>query len=392
MCVNYGGRAEIADAARPIAREVAAGRLDPAKVDERMLARYLDEPDMPDVDLFLRTVGGAAHQQLPALAVGVRRAGLPGHAVARLRPARPVAGLRGVRVPAPPLRRRADVPHDRRDRATEAGSVTVAERRMTVERQRRPVRRRRSTRAAAAAHRQAVPARFAGDLRGGPAAGHRCSAGRWSRCSATRCMQSWSTVFVAICVQATPFLVLGVVVSGAIAAFVPASGVQPGSARATPTLAVPVATRLRRRAARLRVRVGADLQPADRARRAAVGVAGVHAVRAGDQPDRADRHRGGVHQRAEHGVGQADRRPADRGDRRLDLGADRPAGVDETAGAGARPTVSRAGGCSCPPSSATSPRPPGSWCSARPPRRRSRRSSRRTSWRASARRCCCRSR
>ena len=61
------------------------------------------------------------------------------------------------------------------------------------------------------------------------------------------------------------------------------------------------------------------------------------------------------------GVGQADRRPADRADRRLDLGADRPAGVDEAAGAGAAPTVSRAGGCSCPPSWATSPRPPGSW-------------------------------
>ena len=34
---------------------------------------------------------------------------------------------------------------------------------------------------------------------------------------------NWATVFVAICVQATPFLVLGVLVSGAIAAFVPAS-------------------------------------------------------------------------------------------------------------------------------------------------------------------------
>ncbi len=33
----------------------------------------------------------------------------------------------------------------------------------------------------------------------------------------------WTTIFVAICVQATPFLVLGVLVSGAIAAFVPAS-------------------------------------------------------------------------------------------------------------------------------------------------------------------------
>jgi undecaprenyl diphosphate synthase len=57
MCVNYGGRAEVADAAKAIAREVAAGRLDPERVDERMVARYLDEPDMPDVDLFLRTSG-----------------------------------------------------------------------------------------------------------------------------------------------------------------------------------------------------------------------------------------------------------------------------------------------------------------------------------------------
>jgi undecaprenyl diphosphate synthase len=57
MCVNYGGRAEIAAAARAIAAEAAAGRVDPAKVDERMLARYLDEPDMPDVDMFLRPSG-----------------------------------------------------------------------------------------------------------------------------------------------------------------------------------------------------------------------------------------------------------------------------------------------------------------------------------------------
>ena len=57
MCVNYGGRAEIADAARAIAHDVAAGRLDPDRVDERVVARYLDEPDMPDVDLFLRTGG-----------------------------------------------------------------------------------------------------------------------------------------------------------------------------------------------------------------------------------------------------------------------------------------------------------------------------------------------
>ncbi|HAN72691.1 MAG TPA: isoprenyl transferase [Actinobacteria bacterium] len=57
MCVNYGGRAEIADAAAAIAREVRAGRLDPDRIDERMFHRYLDEPDMPDVDLFVRSSG-----------------------------------------------------------------------------------------------------------------------------------------------------------------------------------------------------------------------------------------------------------------------------------------------------------------------------------------------
>jgi len=57
MCVNYGGRAEIADAAQAIAREVAAGRIKPEKVNEKLFARYLDEPDLPDVDLFLRSSG-----------------------------------------------------------------------------------------------------------------------------------------------------------------------------------------------------------------------------------------------------------------------------------------------------------------------------------------------
>ncbi|SDY08977.1 Undecaprenyl pyrophosphate synthetase [Modestobacter sp. DSM 44400] len=57
MCVNYGGRAEIADAAAAIAREVAAGRLKPDKVTEETVARFLDEPDMPDVDLFVRSSG-----------------------------------------------------------------------------------------------------------------------------------------------------------------------------------------------------------------------------------------------------------------------------------------------------------------------------------------------
>jgi undecaprenyl diphosphate synthase len=57
MCVNYGGRAEIADAAATLAREVAAGRINAGKVTEKTLARYLDEPGMPDVDLFVRSSG-----------------------------------------------------------------------------------------------------------------------------------------------------------------------------------------------------------------------------------------------------------------------------------------------------------------------------------------------
>ncbi|MGA9103648.1 MAG: isoprenyl transferase [Aeromicrobium sp.] len=57
MCVNYGGRAEIADAAAALARDAAAGRIDPGRVTERTFARYLDEPDMPDVDMFWRTSG-----------------------------------------------------------------------------------------------------------------------------------------------------------------------------------------------------------------------------------------------------------------------------------------------------------------------------------------------
>ena len=57
MCVNYGGRAEIVDAVSAIALEVAAGRIDPNKVTERTVKKYLDEPDMPDVDLFVRSSG-----------------------------------------------------------------------------------------------------------------------------------------------------------------------------------------------------------------------------------------------------------------------------------------------------------------------------------------------
>ncbi|WP_436495368.1 isoprenyl transferase [Actinokineospora sp. HUAS TT18] len=57
MCINYGGRAEIGDAAREIARLAAAGKINPDKVDERTVAKYLYQPEMPDVDLFIRPSG-----------------------------------------------------------------------------------------------------------------------------------------------------------------------------------------------------------------------------------------------------------------------------------------------------------------------------------------------
>jgi len=57
MCVNYGGRAEIVDAVRAIAADARDGRLSASRVSEKTLARYLDEPEMPDVDLFIRTSG-----------------------------------------------------------------------------------------------------------------------------------------------------------------------------------------------------------------------------------------------------------------------------------------------------------------------------------------------
>ncbi|TQL47850.1 undecaprenyl pyrophosphate synthetase [Homoserinimonas aerilata] len=57
MCVNYGGRTEIADAVRSIAEDVAAGRMSPSAVTEKAIARRLYAPELPDVDLFVRSSG-----------------------------------------------------------------------------------------------------------------------------------------------------------------------------------------------------------------------------------------------------------------------------------------------------------------------------------------------
>ncbi|OFR31710.1 polyprenyl diphosphate synthase [Actinomyces sp. HMSC065F11] len=57
MAVNYGGRAEIADAMRQVASEVEAGRLKPAGITEDTVGRRLYAPSSPDVDLLIRTGG-----------------------------------------------------------------------------------------------------------------------------------------------------------------------------------------------------------------------------------------------------------------------------------------------------------------------------------------------
>jgi undecaprenyl diphosphate synthase len=57
MCVNYGGRAELADAARAIGQAVAAGQLNADRIDERTFAKYLYVPEVPEADLVWRTSG-----------------------------------------------------------------------------------------------------------------------------------------------------------------------------------------------------------------------------------------------------------------------------------------------------------------------------------------------
>jgi undecaprenyl diphosphate synthase len=57
LAISYGGRDEIVAAARAIAAEAAAGRIDPARVDARALAERLFTADLPDPDVVIRTSG-----------------------------------------------------------------------------------------------------------------------------------------------------------------------------------------------------------------------------------------------------------------------------------------------------------------------------------------------
>jgi undecaprenyl diphosphate synthase len=57
IAFNYGGRKEVVDAVRQLAREVQAGTLKPSKIDDDAIAARLYASDMPDPDLLIRTSG-----------------------------------------------------------------------------------------------------------------------------------------------------------------------------------------------------------------------------------------------------------------------------------------------------------------------------------------------
>jgi undecaprenyl diphosphate synthase len=57
LAINYSSRSELERAVRAIARDVAAGALAPAAIDEDLIARYLYTADLPELDLLIRPGG-----------------------------------------------------------------------------------------------------------------------------------------------------------------------------------------------------------------------------------------------------------------------------------------------------------------------------------------------
>ncbi len=57
LALSYSSRREIADAARALAREVRAGKLEPEDLEEADIARHLYTADLPELDLLIRTSG-----------------------------------------------------------------------------------------------------------------------------------------------------------------------------------------------------------------------------------------------------------------------------------------------------------------------------------------------
>ena len=59
LALDYGGRWDVAEVTRSIAEDVAAGKLNPADIDEETVSRRLATAELPDPDLCIRTAGEA---------------------------------------------------------------------------------------------------------------------------------------------------------------------------------------------------------------------------------------------------------------------------------------------------------------------------------------------
>ncbi len=57
IALSYGGRTEIANAAKILAQQSVAGEISADDIDEAMLAKHLDTSEIPDPDLLIRTSG-----------------------------------------------------------------------------------------------------------------------------------------------------------------------------------------------------------------------------------------------------------------------------------------------------------------------------------------------
>ena len=102
VAFDYGGRAELVEAARRI---VESG-VDPAEIDENVFAANLYAPELPGSRPADPHERRAAHLELPALAARVLGARLLGQALARLRRPRPAVRAGGLREPPSKIRRR----------------------------------------------------------------------------------------------------------------------------------------------------------------------------------------------------------------------------------------------------------------------------------------------
>ncbi|MBO7629757.1 MAG: di-trans,poly-cis-decaprenylcistransferase [Bacteroidales bacterium] len=57
LALSYSGRSELVDTAKQIARKAAKGELNPEDIDENTIQQHLYHPEIPDVDLMIRTGG-----------------------------------------------------------------------------------------------------------------------------------------------------------------------------------------------------------------------------------------------------------------------------------------------------------------------------------------------